>query len=200
MRAFLAIPRDPEWSESTRGFVESVRSTLPDAGWTRPPAWHLTIKFLGEASQEALAAFGECISRAAAVLVAGELRAEGAIVFPSRGPARVLSIAFAQSEALAGLERLAAAAEEEARRLGLEREDRRFHPHVTLARARSRWPARAVDRFREEAAAWSFPPLRAGSCVLYTSRLEPSGAVHTPVAEWPFAGAAADDARLGRPF
>ena len=189
MRAFLAIPRDAAWSESTRRFVETVRGTLPEAGWTRPPAWHLTIKFLGEASPEALAAFGESISRAAAAVAPGELRAQGAIVFPSRGPARVLAIEFAPSEALAGLDRLAATAEEEARRLGLEREDRRFHPHVTLARARSRWPARAVDRFREAAAAWAFPPWRAGSCVLYASRLEPSGAVHTPVGEWPFAGA-----------
>jgi RNA 2',3'-cyclic 3'-phosphodiesterase len=195
VRAFLAIPRDTAWSESARRFVETVRSTLPEAGWTRPPAWHLTIKFLGETSREALAAFRETISRVAADAAPGELRAQGAIAFPSRGPARVLAIAFAQSEALAGLDRLAAAAEGEARRLGLQKEDRPFHPHVTLARARSRWPARAVDHFREAAAAWSFPLWRAGSCVIYTSRLEPSGAVHTPVAEWPFGGASADEER-----
>ena len=28
----IAIPRDAEWSESTRRFVETVRRTLPDAG------------------------------------------------------------------------------------------------------------------------------------------------------------------------
>lgn len=190
LRAFLAIPRDPMWVESARNLVETLRPALPEAAWTRPSAWHLTVKFLGNASPRALDAFAEAVAPEAAKVVPGELRAREAVVFPKRGPARVLAIGFSESEAIAGLDRLFAAADKEARRLGLEKEDRPFHPHVTLARIKSRWPPDAVERFRQEVAAWSFPPWHGRACVLYTSRLEPAGAVHTPVAEWSFTGGA----------
>jgi 2'-5' RNA ligase len=188
IRAFLAIPRDAAWSDSARRLVEELRPTSPAASWTRPSAWHLTLKFLGTAARETLDAFGAAITPVAAAVVPGELRPAGAAVFPENGPARVLAIELAASETLSGVDRLVAAAEEEARRLGLEREDRPFRLHVTLARVRARWPQDAVERFREAAGRWPFPEWQARSCVLYESRLEPSGAVHTPIAEWSFAG------------
>jgi 2'-5' RNA ligase len=82
------------------------------------------------------------------------------------------------------VERLAARAEAQARALGLEREDRPFRPHVTLARLRARWPAAAVDQFRSTVGSWPLPGWRAERCVLYASQLGPSGAVHTEMAAW----------------
>jgi 2'-5' RNA ligase len=186
IRAFLALPPDPEWGESALGLVEELRPVSPPASWTRPAACHLTLKFLGGATREALASFAEGIARPASETDPGLLPPAGGAVFPPRGPARVLAAGFAPSPALSGLERLAAAAEALSRRLGLEREDRPFRPHVTLARLRRRWPAAAIDRFRQAAASWPLPAWKARRCVLYASRLGPSGAVHTELATWPF--------------
>ena len=57
MRAFLALPPDPAWTESARGLVAGLQPRLPPASWTRPEAWHLTLKFLGEIPADAAAAF-----------------------------------------------------------------------------------------------------------------------------------------------
>lgn len=194
VRAFLAIPADPGWSEAASGLVSELRPQSPPASWTRPSAWHLTVKFLGTASRDALEAFGRAIGSAAGSLAPGELSSAGAAVFPASGPPRVLAVGFAPGPALESVRSLASAAESEARRAGLEREDRPYRPHVTLARLKnrkSRWPREAVERFREAAASAPFPGFPVRSCVLYASRLDPAGAVHTALAEWPFAGCAA---------
>ena len=102
---------------------------------------------------------------------------------------RVLGLGFARTGWLEDLDGLASTAEREARRLGLKREDRAFHPHVTLARIQTRWRSDAVERFRRAAGEWNLPEFRAQACVLFGSRLGPGGAVHTPLSEWPFRAA-----------
>jgi 2'-5' RNA ligase len=188
VRAFFALPPDPEWGESALSLVEALRPVSPPASWTKPSSWHLTLKFLGQATREALASFAEAMRGAASEASGGVLPSGGPAVFPGRGPARVLGVGFAPSAALSSVERLAARAEREARLLGLESEDRPFRPHVTLARLRARWPAAAVERFRSTVAAWPLPGWRMQRCVLYASRLGPAGATHTEIAHWPLKG------------
>jgi 2'-5' RNA ligase len=59
---------------------------------------------------------------------------------------------------------------------------------VTFARLREPWPRPAVDDYAREVEAWRFPTWNARSCVLFESRLDPRGAVHTPISEWTFQG------------
>ncbi len=188
VRSFLALPRDRMWVEAARGLLSRVRPALPEASWTRESSWHLTLKFLGEISRERARAFAEALRPEALATVPGELDTDGAIVFPPRGPARVLGVGFSPSEALARVVELAVAAERLARRVGVAPEDREFHPHVTLARLRRPWPPEKVELFRQEVAGWTFPPWHARSCVLCESRLEREGTVHTPLEEWSFTG------------
>jgi RNA 2',3'-cyclic 3'-phosphodiesterase len=188
IRAFLAIPSDGLWVESARGLLARLRETSPRASWTKPSSWHLTLKFFEKISTEVARAFAAELSPVAAGVVPGEIPAGGASVFPHRGPARVLAVGFASSPAAEEVSRLAREAEVIARRLGFEGERRPFQPHVTLARLRSPWPPAKVEAFRQEVEAWPFPPWHARSCVLYESRLQGDGAVHTPLDEWSFAG------------
>jgi RNA 2',3'-cyclic 3'-phosphodiesterase len=182
VRAFLAVPADPAWVDSARELVGRLEPALPRASWTRPQAWHLTLKFLGEIDDGAAVRFGEAIEASAAL--EAEVVSRGAIVLPSDGRARVLGVGFAPGLGLSSLARLAAKAEEAAVDIGVAPDARPFHPHVTLARLRSPWPAAAVRSFRDEVDRWAFPAWPVRSCVLYRSRLDPSGAVHTPVREW----------------
>ncbi|MFN2385618.1 MAG: RNA 2',3'-cyclic phosphodiesterase [Thermoanaerobaculia bacterium] len=186
VRAFLAVPPDPGWVESAAELVSRLRPSLPDASWTRPPSWHLTLKFLGEVSEEVLEAFLEGFAPLAAERQAGELAARGPVALPRRGAARVLGVGFADTAGLEEIRRLAADAERIARREGAEREDRPFRPHVTLARVRHPWPREAVASYEAAVGAWKFPAWPAGGCALYSSRLSPDGAVHTPIARWTF--------------
>lgn len=188
IRAFLAVPSDPMWVESARGLVERLRGSLPEASWTKPESWHITLRFLGDVSASAIETFASQVAPAAAEMVPGEIHSRDAVVFPPKGPARVLGVGFAPSEILEGIVRLAAVAEQAARAAGMEEVRRPFHPHVTLARLRQPWPREAVASYAREIDSWAFPPWQARACVLYSSRLEKEGAVHTPLQEWSFIG------------
>lgn len=188
MRAFLAVPSESMWIDSAQALVDRLREKLPRASWTRPASWHLTLHFLGEVAPEVAERFGAELEAAAMATVPGELSARPATVFPDRGRPRVLGVGFEASPGVDEISRLAASAAEIASRLGLRSEEREFHPHVTFARLREPWPRPAVDEYAGEVEAWPFPTWRARSCVLFESRLEPAGAVHTPLREWTFQG------------
>lgn len=178
VRAFLAVPPDAGWSESARRLLAGLRRDLPEASWTRPETWHVTLRFLGDVSPEALERISRSMAESAAGLGPASLIARGAAFSPPRGPARVAGIA------LEGKGDLAAAAETCARRAGLGAETRPFHPHVTFARIRRPWPLEAVARFREAADSWKLPAWPVRSFALYRSELRPEGAIHTAIARW----------------
>ncbi len=188
MRAFLAVPSDPAWAEGVGRLARRLKASLPRASWSRPGAWHLTLKFLGEIAPSAAERLGDELASILGGAGTMVLEKGGAVVFPPRGRPRVLGVGFSPSGGLAALESLAAAVETVVRRAGLPPEDRRY-PHLTLARLRDPWPPSALEEFRREVEAWELPPWVARSCVLYESRLAPSGATHTPLRTFGFAGA-----------
>jgi 2'-5' RNA ligase len=188
IRAFLAIPASDAWVVSARDFVGMSKPDFPDASWTTPASWHLTLLFLGEVPSDGLRRFVDGVSPIVRGCPEGLLPSGDAVVFPSHGPARVLSVGFAQSEITAALVRLS----EEAHTVAVGclpasqlARHKPFHPHVTLARVRRPWPRPSVDAFRQRVAEWKLPDWPVRRCVLYQSRLEQEGAVHTPLEEWP---------------
>ena len=189
MRAFLAVPTDPAWSERVAAGLDRLRPALPAASWTRPESWHLTLRFFADISTEDADRFAAEIHRAAAHSGRGVLAPGGSVTFPPRGRARVLGLGFASCPGLDLLTGLAAEAEAAARLVGAMPEDRRYHPHVTLARIRAPWPSGAVERFRREADAFAPQPFRLDSVVFFESRLGPSGASHTALHTFELASA-----------
>lgn len=192
MRAFLAVPADQAWVESGRRFLARIRETSPDASWTRPESWHLTVRFLGEVPGPSAQTFQDRLAPLANGFAPGELPTAGPVVFPPRGRPRVLAVGFEPGAVGRLLGGVAEAAERAARSIGCTPEDRPFRPHVTFARLRNGWPPSAVEAFCQAARAWPFPAWRVGSLVLYESRLDPAGAVHVPLREWAAAGLAAE--------
>jgi 2'-5' RNA ligase len=184
VRVFLAVPGDPDWCASAREFGARWRPRLPPASWTKPESWHLTLRFLGEIDEEAAARFADAIGASTEVPDVA-LPPGGPVVFPPHGRPRVVGVGFAPGAGVDAVAGVARTAERAARSIGCAPEERPYRPHVTLARLREPWGRGAVEAFREAAGAWPFPEWRVRAVVLYSSRLDPSGAVHTPLREWP---------------
>lgn len=184
MRAFFAVPPDPAWVDRTRDLVAGLRPRLPRASWSRPEAWHLTLKFLGEIPEGSAGEFADAVEAEIGRTSCRRLPSAGPVLLPPRGRPRVLGVGFSPSPALEALAGLARAADVAGRRIGVEPERREFRPHVTLARLREPWPPAALEAFLQEAEAFPFPEWSVGRCILYRSELHPAGAVHTPVREW----------------
>jgi 2'-5' RNA ligase len=110
-----------------------------------------------------------------------EVQLGGGGFFPDRNRPRVAWI----GGHAAGLESWAAALDEVAAGVGVERERRPFSLHLTLARLERPWGAQAVETFVVRTGKWSFPSFSAREVVLFRSELQPAGAVYTALQRWP---------------
>ena len=135
MRAFVAVFPPPETQEA---LADAARG-LPVVGKVRltPPAnIHLTLKFLGDVSQEDLGRLAEALEPVRERHEPFEAGISGFGAFPSPRRARILWAGI--GEGAAELRALARDVEESLEPLGFEREDRTYVPHLTLGRARGR--------------------------------------------------------------
>jgi 2'-5' RNA ligase len=177
VRAFVAVVLPDPVRATIVEVAGRLRPQLPRASWVRPETLHLTVKFLGDVDADELVGFGDDAERAVASSGPVAVRLAGGGFFPSAGRPRV---AWIGGEA-PGLEPIAGVVDELAARRGVERERRRWTPHLTVARLRDPWSATDVERFREAVDALGVLDFQCSELVVFSSRLEPSGAVHTPL-------------------
>jgi RNA 2',3'-cyclic 3'-phosphodiesterase len=134
MRTFVALNLSPETRAALYAATEPLRTAL-DRGvsWTREPALHLTLKFLGERPEEFVSRLGSELRGTTRGVPACALDIGGVGAFPSLRRPRVLWVGIATNS---GLTELYQRVETACAALGAERETRAFHPHVTLGRVR----------------------------------------------------------------
>ena len=175
VRAFLAFEMSVEVRQRLAEEMQTLRRRMPDARWVKPSGLHLTLKFLGETSQDVLDAVTAELAPLVGTLDAVPVQLAGAGFFPSRTRPRV---AWVGGEARGALE-VARTVEEVASKNGFEREGRPWSLHLTLARLRTPWPARDVAAFEEWGQRLELAPFVCTEVVLFSSDLQPSGAVYT---------------------
>jgi 2'-5' RNA ligase len=183
MRLFVALDLPETAKAELARFLDRCRRTAPERGlrWVRAENAHLTLRFLGETDPEAAPGLVEGLAAVAtrhAAIDAGIGAVPGA--FPPRGPARVVWLDVAPHEPIVALARDVAAACEA--RLGLAPEDRRFTPHLTLARANRPWRRTEFEAWRDRVATTDRIAVRFDRLVLVESRPGPGGSRYTEVA------------------
>ena len=181
VRAFFAL----EIPEPVRAEVgasrEPLRAELPRARWVRMDGQHLTLKFLGDVAPAALSTLATDLGPRLAGLGAVTVRLAGCGFFPSPSRCRVAWLGGIAD----GVEPVVAAIEEVAAGHGFDRERRPWSLHVTQARLDRPWPPAAVERFLAWGEALRPEPFVCSEVVLFSSRLQPGGAVYTPVERMP---------------
>lgn len=175
VRAFIALELPDTLRERITALVSSLKPTLPDVRWLAPDTYHLTLRFLGPSSPEALAALEPPLRAAAAACPAMTVRVGGLGVFPAPRAARVLWLALSLPPSLLDLQ---AACERAAVAAGYPPEGRPFRAHLTLGRWRE--PRRFVPPPDQE-----LGEARVERLVLFRSDLKPAGAEHTPLLTFP---------------
>jgi 2'-5' RNA ligase len=168
LRTFFAIEIGEEARRAAAELVERLRTDPGCDGvrWTRPEAFHVTLRFLGPTG---IAPFA---------LALGALGA-----FPDEHRPRVLFVGVEPHEPL---EALAAAVERGVVAAGFPPEERTFNGHLTLGRVRERRRRVRLPRGARCAAA-VFP---VASFVLMRSDPSPEGSVYTPLAHFALGGGA----------
>ncbi len=181
VRAFLALELPEEIRESLVQRRNRIRTEMPKARWTRPEAWHLTLKFLGDVDRGLLDGLTEELGPSLCGHGPVFVRIGGAGFFPTKSRPRVAWLGGTAD----GVDGVVAAVENAAAAIGIRRERRPWSLHLTLARLRQSWPRSSVEEFIEWGEAIDPPPFTCTEVVLFESDLQPGGAVYTALERYP---------------
>lgn len=187
MRLFVALDIDDEIRERIARFVEGVQGFAPDARWVKPESLHVTLKFIGEQPDAAVARIKELLATIDAH--GTQIHFHGYGFFPTAKSARVFWVGMEAGHELASL---AAAIDEKTAALGIPKEERAFSPHLTLARAgggsgtprhmKGDHPNRVFQHLQEKLAVLPVPDfgtMTTQAFFLYQSQLSPKGSKYT---------------------
>jgi 2'-5' RNA ligase len=133
MRLFVAINLADDVRQSVWRSVSGLRNRGYPIKWVRPESVHLTLKFLGDVPEGGVVDVQAGIRTAAAGEPPFELLLSGFGAFPNPRRARVVWIGCHSGPSLGRIQQKLEGELEEA---GFPREQRSFHPHITLGRVR----------------------------------------------------------------
>ena len=174
MRLFVAI----DLPDAIRDQLALMSCGLPGARWVRSEQLHLTLRFIGEVDGALFHAIREALEQVRGHSFAMQLAGVG--YFPPRKKPRVVWVGIREN---ADLVRLRNRIESSLVRAGLAPEQRKFSPHITLARL-NRTPASRVGRYLEDHGLFCSPGFRVERFSLYSSVLGRNGATHSVEQEY----------------
>lgn len=133
MRLFLAINLEPDVRRAIVDATAPLRTAAPSLGWVGETRLHLTLKFLGEQSEDIVAPLSDSIDQVAQRHKQFSMQLSEIGAFPNFRRARVVWMGIGRDPRLELLHHdLELACETH----GLEVEGRPFRPHLTLARVK----------------------------------------------------------------
>ena len=180
LRSFISIELPDELKTCLEEIQGELKKCKADIRWVKTKNIHLTLKFLGNINETDTEAITGVIRSACSKYQPFDLKVTGLGVFPGPRSPRVLWVGMDDSEILGGLQ-------DEIDRglasLGIEREKRKFSPHITLGRFKS---SRGRELLLKK-----IPSLRGGGIGtinvkyvnLMRSDLHPDGARYSKISE-----------------
>ena len=175
LRLFVGISFPPELKLQ----LSLLCSGIPGAKWVDPGNLHLTLRFIGEISEDSAADVDEALSRLSARRFTLQIAGTG--VFGAGDKPRSLWAGIERNSELTGLRHKV---EQALMRVGLPPEPRKFAPHVTLARLRNP-PLDQLRDFLTAHAQFRAEPLPVERFSLIASFQTKAGSVYEDQADYP---------------
>jgi len=189
MRLFVAL----EIPEAVRENLAAIRDNFSSIGsklrWVPPENLHVTLKFIGSVPAEKLEAIIEALRR---------VRVDKSVKLNFSGMGgSAAGVYWAAIEPCPALEKLAADIDRCLEPIGISKEDRAFHPHVTVARFKDRGILKKINELTHENAVHGdgrspksdFGSMTATEFQLIESTTLPAGPIYSKVQSFPFAAA-----------
>lgn len=151
--------------------LQLMSGGIPEARWQAAEQLHLTLHFLGDVDGGLARRLIAALERLEAPAFDMQLR--GAGVFPPRGLPRTLWIGVSEPDPVRLIHQRSARIIDG---LGIERERRKFVPHVTIARFGKRVSATTVGEWVSNHALYTSASFRVDHVRLYSSVLSQRGA------------------------
>ena len=169
MRLFVALAI----SDAAAQGLFPLQAGIPGARWQTREQLHLTLRFIGEVDGRGANDIDDALSAITAPRFTLALKGVGE--FGGRKPHAV----WAGVNDVQSVTHLNRKIETALQRVGVEADERKFTPHVTLARLRGS-PAGKVADWLTDHALYASLAFEVSSFALYSSTLTPNGSVYVP--------------------
>ncbi|MBX7139034.1 MAG: RNA 2',3'-cyclic phosphodiesterase [Oligoflexia bacterium] len=175
MRLFTAIEIDDPWRRTLAKTDPLLRAAPCKVSIVPIQNLHITLKFIGDAEENGLASIRSALLDAASNSVRFILKLGALGVFPEEGHPRIVWAGVDGD--LEAIRALHAKIENNLAAFGIERDDRSYTPHITLARIKGG----AFNR--ELLKGYKLNPLelRVHGVTLFESRLNSQGSDYRPI-------------------
>ena len=181
MRLFLATTFPAPIIAELNARVTPVKPKLPACSWVRPEAQHLTFAFLGEQEESLIERIAPQLASALGAIPPFDATLHGCGFFPNPRHARVGWVGLEPEQPFVEIARVV---RDVITGCGIRLDGGEFKPHLTLMRIRDRWPPASIDTFQRALRDYRSATFRTSSITLYSSKLNPAGAIHTPLREF----------------
>jgi len=182
IRAFVAVLLDEGVRAAIAATIERLRPLGSAVAWVPPRNLHVTLHFLGDQSDERLAEAEAALAEAAAGSAPLDITFHGIGAFPGLERPRIVWVGLAHGALEA--RRLQARVTDALAMRGFAREERPWHPHLTIGRVHDerRWRREAGPPLRSalaQAATTTFGTQRVTEMALMRSDPSPAGVRYT---------------------
>jgi 2'-5' RNA ligase len=176
IRSFIAIETPPEVKVDIAKVLEGLRTTNADVRWESIEKFHITLKFLGNVDEPRLNSLADRLEEALVAFAPFNMTYQGVGCFPNQHHPRVIWIGAENEDG--SLIKIQETAEKVAEGMGLQREERQFHPHITIGRVKGPKNLKALVSGLGNA---SFNPHAAiiKDVLLMKSDLKPTGSMYS---------------------
>jgi len=177
-RGFIAI--DIESNKKLLDFENEIKKTGADLKLVEPENIHITLKFLGDTEETLVDEIEKIITNAVKENKSFNIQLKGAGVFPNQNYIKVLWVGIEHGDPIAAI---AQEIDEKLSKLGFKREERKFSPHLTIARVKTSRNKDKLLQIIEKYRDAEFSDMKIGSLKLKKSDLTPNGPIYTTLKE-----------------
>ena len=135
IRAFIAISIPPAVQNMVENIQDRFKQIRAPIRWVKPSNLHLTLKFLGNITEEQIEGAKKCLKEAGQGVNSFTLKTTETGGFPNLNYPRVLWLGFSDPDGQ--LYKLVENIELQLQKIGFQRESRKFTPHLTIGRIKS---------------------------------------------------------------
>lgn len=176
VRTFLGIFPPPEIQSKIADVQSSFNIDGSGVRWELQSKFHVTLRFLGDVAEKRLQELQVFLHKEAATIPPFETRLLRVGCFPSDRSPKIVWIGSSRDEN-AELVRCFSAIDTSCTRAGFKKEERVFHPHITLGRVKGKVSENLIKLIENT----TFEPLKfpCTELLVMKSDLSPSGSTYS---------------------
>ena len=176
IRTFIAIPVPESVFVLQGNLKNTIEKKTGKVRWVKRDQLHLTLKFVGDTPEESIDDVRDVMQKVANQMTPFKIFIQGVGCFPKIERPRVMWVGL--DGAIDKLNQLVTAVHDGLHPLGFPREEKEFHPHITMARAK--YPQKKTPDISSFLNTTYDPiPFRIEKIQFISSELFPNGPVYT---------------------